>query len=929
MHKLKSVWHSLIDIREGEAWRTAFMSLYLLFVMFAYYILKPVSRAMFLTEFKVDRLPYLNMLIAAGGGLLAYLYSKLAIRTSLERAVSWAMGVSALCLVGFWWLVALKLGWMLYVFNVWVSLFSIVLVSQGWLVAANVFDARSAKRLYGLLGLGAVLGAAFGGSFTALTARLVGSRNLLLASVAMVALAYAAFRCATAQKRASLGGAKGAEGEGAQFTLQDVVASIGRSRHLQLIVGIITLTFIVGVLVEFQFQAMASLRYKGDQLAAFFGTFQGIYQNLVSVPLQFLATAALVRRLGVGGTLRIMPTSLATASVGIIALPGLATTMLAELTESATRYTVNRTGMELLYLPLPADLRNRTKAFVDVCMDRMGRGLGGALLALLLALGLRDVREISVLVMGLAGVWIFLCVRAQKEYLQTVRGRFAQRRLELDSSRLRVNDPATLALLEEAATGANPRQACYAVSMLAQAPDYDVSRLLIGLAGSSLAEVRAKAYEAAETTGSDILFDQALAEIRSAMPSQGAAAVQRAVTYVLSFRAGATELAREFLAHDSALVTESALEAMRAGPDWARELIQPEWVAAAVRDPQAERRRLAAVAVSVRGDTDIQAIQRLLKDRDPHVLAAACRAAGALRNRSHINAVVERLGDPRVRRVAIEALASYGAGIAGTLGDLLADSSVAVSIRRQIPRVLKLVPDQRNVEVLLQSIGHQDISIRAAVLKALNRLREQAPELNYGSAFVTQQILNEARHYFELHAALAPFGDEKGAHTATGLLARTIAERCAQTIARLFWLLGLRYPQREIHAAYRAMQGNRRDQIGAALDYLENVLDHSLRRVVLPLLESSGRVTERGRDLFGVEVSHPELTVRELIRSSDPWLVACAMATAVEQKYRELAGEIAQAAQSAGPEVRAVAHAALTALGRAAGAQGRGATNQA
>ena len=48
--------------------------------------------------------------------------------------------------------------WMLYVFNIWVSLFSIVMVSQGWLVAANVFDSREAKRLYGLLGLSAVAG---------------------------------------------------------------------------------------------------------------------------------------------------------------------------------------------------------------------------------------------------------------------------------------------------------------------------------------------------------------------------------------------------------------------------------------------------------------------------------------------------------------------------------------------------------------------------------------------------------------------------------------------------------------------------------------------------------------------------------------------------------------------------------------------------
>ncbi|MDQ6664991.1 MAG: hypothetical protein M3Z23_11425 [Acidobacteriota bacterium] len=57
-----------------------------------------------------------------------------------------------------------------------------MLVSQGWLVAANVFTPREAKRLYGLLGAGAVVGAVFGGTLTAQTVKLIGTRNLLLAS---------------------------------------------------------------------------------------------------------------------------------------------------------------------------------------------------------------------------------------------------------------------------------------------------------------------------------------------------------------------------------------------------------------------------------------------------------------------------------------------------------------------------------------------------------------------------------------------------------------------------------------------------------------------------------------------------------------------------------------------------------------------------
>ena len=44
------------------------------------------------------------------------------------------------------------------------------------------------------------------------------------------------------------------------------------------------------------------------------------------------------------------------------------------LTEASTRYTLVRTGNELFYMPLPLELRNRVKAFIDIFMDRAARG---------------------------------------------------------------------------------------------------------------------------------------------------------------------------------------------------------------------------------------------------------------------------------------------------------------------------------------------------------------------------------------------------------------------------------------------------------------------------------------------------------------------------------------------------------------------------
>ena len=101
MQKVAAAWRSLFDIRPGEYRRTIFMSLYLLFVLFSYYVLKSASESMFLNKFDIDKLPNLYILMAIFGGALAYVYSKLAARTSLKSAVtsgpdvSWLMAASS------------------------------------------------------------------------------------------------------------------------------------------------------------------------------------------------------------------------------------------------------------------------------------------------------------------------------------------------------------------------------------------------------------------------------------------------------------------------------------------------------------------------------------------------------------------------------------------------------------------------------------------------------------------------------------------------------------------------------------------------------------------------------------------------------------------------------------------------------------------
>jgi len=894
------------------------MFCYLFLVLMAYYIVKPVSRSMFLTKFDVDKLPWLYILIAATGGFFAYLYARLAARTSLSTAVFWTMLLSVVSLAAMW--AFIHFHWMIYVLNIWVSLFSVVLVSQGWLVASNIFNAREAKRLYPLLGMAMVLGAAFGGEFTSRTVRLVGTQNLLLACAAIVVLAYAAFRAATRHSVTGIGQAPAGSEEATNFSFTAIVRDLVRVRHLQVIVSLMVAMYIVDTLVEYQLQYVAARAYHGDNLTAFFGRFYGLYLNGIEAVFQLFVTGAVLTRFGVGYTLQIAPACVGLCSIAAVVAPGVASGSAVRLTEASTRYTFNRTGMELLYMPLPKALRNRVKAFIDICVDRLSRGLGGVLLLLLTGRMLHlGIRGISMVVMGFCVVWARFAHKARKEYVESVQRRLESTRVDLPAERITVTDAHTVRLLEETAGGKRPRQAAYALELLAEAPGYDVRPLLHALAQSPAREVHEKVYELAGALRFDGVLVEAMSEIRAAdagqLMSYGHSPSHAVVAYAITVSPERTRLAAELLDSGVNELVQGALEGLRSDRELAQKLISREWINKMASSADPRRRALAAIAVGDRGDQGIEVLHALLQDADPEPTAAACRAAGLLRTRSYVYALVDALGNPRLRPDAISALAAYGPSICGTLGDILMDETAPIHVRRQLPRVLKNIPHQSSVDVLLRAIGHDDIILRTAALKALNRLRQIAPNLHFESRFMTPQILIEAQRYFELNAALEPFRSRSSGHrSASSLLARTLEGHLRDTLDRLFRLLGLQYPPKEIYAAYQAVSQSRSEEAAAALEFLDGILDHDLKRILLPLLDGPEYVLDHGRELFGIEPLTVEQALRILLEAGDPWLRACAAAAAAELKLRSLAPEIERAAAEPDKRVSQVARFAAAAL---------------
>ena len=96
-------------------------------------------------------------------------------------------------------------------------------------------------------------------------------------------------------------------------------------------------------------------------------------------------TSRIHRYLGIGFALLILPTSLAaTAALIMLSTQCCGRRPLARIVDQSLRYTVDKTTREVLFLPLPSELRQDVKPFVDVTVDRMSRGLGALLMLVLI-----------------------------------------------------------------------------------------------------------------------------------------------------------------------------------------------------------------------------------------------------------------------------------------------------------------------------------------------------------------------------------------------------------------------------------------------------------------------------------------------------------------------------------------------------------------
>src|SRR5215211_6056248 len=182
-----------LDVRPGEGLPVLLTFLYIWIVVASFLLAKPIRSGLFLGEHDAYDLVYVYAAVPLVLSLFVPAYTRVAARVGARRLTVATLLFFSLNVVLFWYLFRFhEFRRLPDTFFVWVSCYGVIAPVQAWSFANSLFDTRQAKRLFGLIGAGASLGAMSAGVLARLlTGPVGGPVNLLLVLALLIASAAA------------------------------------------------------------------------------------------------------------------------------------------------------------------------------------------------------------------------------------------------------------------------------------------------------------------------------------------------------------------------------------------------------------------------------------------------------------------------------------------------------------------------------------------------------------------------------------------------------------------------------------------------------------------------------------------------------------------------------------------------------------------
>ena len=394
-------------IKEQEIKAVILSFLFVVVLMSAYYILRPVRDAMASdwTDAEVSWLWTLNFFISTA---IVALYGSMVSKFRFRLLVPTMYGIFAISFIIFYVLGSAFEDRTVIdkSFYVWVSVFSLFHISVFWTFMSELFSKEQSGRLFGIIAVGASVGGLIGPSITTFFSVSLGTDNLILIASMMLLIPIPIIFYLQSLKTKEL------NNEVLDITISN--QSIGGnplagfkmffSNPYLLSIGLFIFLYTgISSFVYFELKNLLSDFSRSERSVIW--AQMDLAVNILAISTGLFATGRIVTKFGMPATIAMVPIMICIGLLVLAISPLLGVVMVLQIIRRAGNYAVTRPAREMLFTLVNQETRFKAKPVIDIVAYRGGDMLMAWLFTGLthgLGLGLAAVAAVGA---GIASLW--------------------------------------------------------------------------------------------------------------------------------------------------------------------------------------------------------------------------------------------------------------------------------------------------------------------------------------------------------------------------------------------------------------------------------------------------------------------------------------------------------------------------------------------
>ena len=810
---------NIIKIKSGEG------KMVLTFFMFSFFtiamglVAKTARDAYFLSRFDKSILPLMFLAIAIVISPILTFYTKLSKKLAARTVFMITCSIFA---VSFIFLQAIMTGYVIPIAYIWIEIAVAIMIIQFWSYAGESFEPQQAKRLFGII--------AGGGSFAVMLigmtlkpyVKTFGTDELLFISAGFLGLAFLFGNL-------SIQYFKKDQTKGPKKPIKKAQKKKKMDPFIVGIATIVALSAIVTTLVDYQFKMIASATFPEEtDLVGFFGTFYSI-AGAASIIMQFFITGPILSRFGILLGLLILPFFLILGSTSILLAPVLLSASFAKFSDQTFKFTINSSSLELIWLPVPPEIRRIIKPQVSGTIKSIAEGIGGLVTFLLVKI--IALPYLSIVSLGSIVIWLFTSFKVKTGYVNQLQTAIAKRQIDFEELNVDVQDAAMVKTIEETLSSNDEIKQLFALEIIEGLPLSSWKKTIKRLFNDGAPEVQKRILSMAWDEESIISNE----DIIQAMNNNNSVSAE--ATIVVGRRKlkdALPDLENLLLNNENQDVSAAAAAAIlqiESGPTDKAKMILNNML-----DEQDDTTQATALKRLIYNDQILtnDKLKSFLNHNSEIISNVALNIAEKRKDESLVPAIISNLSIAQTSIQARQTLKSFSEELINEqFKQLIESNATSRKLRLGIIRTLREYPNEDSIELLISQLDNNDQDIYNTIVESLLAIARVNPINENKQNQIADEINTIAEKVYTLNECLNMLPDDEHKF----LMQDHLNNEIQNTLPTLLKLGVLDVPETPIETYIHTIKSGDPSKLPFLLEFFENVFSKNEREVINPLIE--------------------------------------------------------------------------------------------